>query len=275
MKRWTALVYLVTAALLWSTGGLFIKSVDWTPLGIAGVRSAIAAIALWGFARRFRFTWTKVQFAGAIAYCLVVVLFVLANKLTTAANAILLQYTAPIYVAIFAQRFLEEKVTGLDWFCIVFALFGMGLFFLDELTVSHFWGNIVAILSGVSFAWMTLLLRKQKSGSPLESIFLGNCLAALACLPFVLVELPPSKAWGGLVVMGVAQLALPYFFFSKAIKHVTAIEAIMIPFLEPILNPIWVIIFVGEKPGKMALIGGGIILTSVFIRALGPMMRMT
>lgn len=268
MNRPAAVMLVLVSALLWSTGGLLIKSVQWDALGIAGTRSLIAATVLWVFSRKLKFTWSFAQLGGAITYAFTVTLFVAANKFTTAANAIFLQYTGPIYVAVFAGMFLGEKTTRWNWFMIAIALFGMALFFLDELTTQNILGNVFGILSGVSFGWMTLFFRKQKKESALESIILGNALAAGICLPFASASLPSFQGWLFLVLLGIGQLALPYFLYAKAIKYVTALEAIMIPFIEPILNPVWVLLALGELPGPMALLGGLIVLATVVMRAL-------
>ena len=273
MKRSTALGLLLLCALLWSTGGLLIKSVDWTPMGIAGMRSAIATVVIGLFFRPLRINFSRAQIGGAIAYAATVVLFVLATRMTTAANAILLQYTGPIYVALFGPWFLGERSTRLDWIVIFIALFGMTLFFFDKLSADHLWGNIVALLSGVSFGWMTLFLRKQRSGSPIGSVVLGNAMAALFCIPFMSGPMPSLNGWGLLFLLGVFQLALPYVLYVKALSHVVAIEAILIPIIEPILNPFWVLLFVGEVPGPMSLFGGSLILFAVGLRAMAPMIR--
>ncbi|MFH1262131.1 MAG: EamA family transporter [Pseudomonadota bacterium] len=273
MKRGPAIGHLLAAATLWSTGGFLIKSVDWTPMGIAGGRSAIAALVLFALCRPFHFTWSFAQIGGALAYTATVILFVTSNKMTTAANAILLQFTAPIYVALFGARYLGEKTSRFDWLTIVFAFGGMTLFFADQITTRNAIGNILAILSGISFAWLVLFLRKQKDSSPLESIVLGNALGAFLCLPFALGSAPPLKGWIFISALGVFQLALAYYLYSKAIKHVSAIEAILVTYIEPVLNPIWVLLLMGEKPGKMALIGGAIILGAVIVRSLVPTFR--
>lgn len=267
-SRFRALTFLVATAILWSTGGLLIKSIDANPLVIAGTRSAIAALLMLSIIRRpkLEFGWAKV--GCAIAYTLTVVLFVVANKLTTAANAILLQYTAPIFVALFSARFLGEKIGWFDWTVIGIVLGGMGVFFLDKLSSGHFWGNLIAICGGVSFAGVALFLRKQKDESPLESIFWGNVLTAGIGLPFLLGASPSPMGWGYLIIMGVFQLGLSYILYTAAIKHVTALEAILVPVLEPILNPIWVFLFIGEKPGHWALIGGTIVLVAVTVRCV-------
>jgi drug/metabolite transporter (DMT)-like permease len=205
---------------------------------------------------------------GAICYAGTVILFVIANKWTTAANAILLQYTAPIYVALLSAWFLKERITKSDLITIAAAIGGMALFFLDDLSKGGFWGNIVAILSGIAFAGTALFLRKQKDSSPLESVFIGNILTLLIGLPVMLQSSPAASGWLGLILLGVFQLGFSYILYAEAIKHVTALEAILIPVIEPILNPIWVFLLLHETPGRWAIIGGIIVLLSVILRCL-------
>ncbi|MFO1372557.1 MAG: DMT family transporter [Candidatus Competibacteraceae bacterium] len=263
-----ALLLLLLTAVLWSLGGVLIKWVNWNSVAIAGVRSLIGA-ALIGIAFRheLHFTWSFNQLGGAVAYAGTVVLFVIANKLTTAANAILLQYTAPIYVALFSPWFLGERADRRDWLILLVMISGMILFFLDNLTVGGYWGNSIALMSGLCFGWLTLFLRRQKDGSALPSLLLGNLLAGVIGLPFMFQSLPDASSWVGLLLLGVVQLGLPYILYALALRHVRAIEGILIPMLEPVLNPIWVFLTIGEKPSPWAIVGGAIILGAVIFRA--------
>lgn len=260
---------LLLAALCWSLGGVLIKSIHWTPLAVAGGRGLIAAVFLAAAAwPRMRFTWSFTQLGGAVAYAACTVLFVLATKLTTAANAILLQYTAPIYIALLGAWFLGERARWIDWVTIAIELGGMALFFADRLQLAGVIGNLVAIASGVAFAAMTLFLRKGRE-TALEAIFLGNILAGLVGLPFMLAAaLPGAQSCVALLLLGSVQLGLSYLFYAKAIRHVTALEAVLIPVVEPILNPLWVLLLIGERPGRFALLGGIIVLGAATVRAV-------
>ena len=259
---------LAGTALLWSTGGLFIKAVEWNALAIASVRSAIAAVTVYLLIGRPRFTFSAVQLSGAAAYAGTVILFVMANKLTTAATAIFLQYTATIYVALFGPWFLHEHPTRLDWTLILVALGGIGLFFVDQLSLHGLWGNVCALGSGLAFATLILLLRRQKDASPVESVLLGNALTALICFPFVLGPMPNAKSWLGLLWLGVFQLGLAYVLYTKAIKHVRALESTLISTIEPVLNPIWVMLFLGEIPSPWSLAGGALVLFAAATRGI-------
>jgi len=267
-KRSKAILLLLSSAILWSSGGLFIKMVSWNPVAIAGLRSLIAVVVIVAYIRHPHFTWTFPQIGGAVAYAITVTLFVIATKLTTAANAILLQYTAPVYVAFLSAWMLQERPLWFDWLTIGIVLGGMTLFFLDYLAPGGLLGNVLSILSGISFAFLVLFMRKQRNESPFETVILGNLLTGMIGLPFMFESIPDAQSWIGLFFLGVIQLGLSYVLYSEAIKHVTALEAILIPSIEPILNPIWVFLTLEERPGKWALIGGLIVLISVTLRSL-------
>ena len=255
--------------ILWSLGGALIKWISWNAMAISGMRSAIAAPLMLTIVRRHHLTFSSDQIWGAICYAGTVIFFVAATRMTTAANAILLQYTAPVYVALFSSMLLGERVSRFDWLIIWAALSGMVLFFMDHLTADGMVGNGLAILSGMFFAGVALFLRKQKEGYPLGSIFLGNVLTALIGLPFMFSEMPDASSWVALVLLGTVQLGLSYILYSYAIRMVSALDAIMLPIIEPILNPIWVLLVIGEKPGPWAIVGGVVVILSVTMQSLG------
>lgn len=267
-ERPRAILYLVVTAILWSLGGLLIKSVNSNPLAIAGVRSGISAILIIILNGRPKLNWSFAQIGAALAYSATVILFVIANKNTTAANAILLQYTAPVYVVVLSAWLLKEKIRLLDVVTVFFAMGGMVLFFVDSISAKGMIGNIIAALSGVAFALFTIFMRMQKEGSPVESVLIGNVISAVIGVPFLFSSMPDTKGWFCLVLLGLVQLGLPYILYSKAIKHVTAVEASVIPILEPVLNPVWVFMLLGEKPGALAIIGGVIVIAAITGRCL-------
>lgn len=266
--RFRSIIFLILASLLWSLGGLLIKSISLSALAIAGGRSLTAALLMLAVIRKPNLKFNRYKVGGAVAYVGTVALFVMANKLTTAATAILLQYTAPIYVALLGAWFLKESTTKLDWVTIFLVFGGMFLFFVDEMSPGGFLGNIYAILSGFSFACMVLLLRKQKDESPLESVFWGNILTAIICLPFAFDTMPDTSSLIGLLLLGIFQLGISYILYAFAIKHVSALEGILIPVIEPILNPVWVFLVLGEAPGPWAFVGGFIVLTAIVGRSV-------
>lgn len=267
-KRSLALFLLALTAVLWSLGGLLIKLVNWNPIAIAGGRSLIAALLILFFIKKPDFKFSFLKFSTAFVYAATVITFVAATKLTTAANAIILQYTAPIYVAIFGAIFLKEKVRWYDVITIVVVFGGMLLFFIDKLTSGGMLGNLIAISSGVFFALVALLLRLQKDDSPLDRIFWGNIMTAVIGIPFMFQSVPDTKSMIGIGLLGIFQLGISYILFSVAIKNISALEAVLIPVIEPILNPVWVALVVHEVPGIYSLIGGSIVLIIVTLRCI-------
>ncbi|QGU94818.1 EamA family transporter [Clostridium bovifaecis] len=259
---------LVITAILWSFGGILIKLVKWNPIAIAGMRSGIASILLLTIIKKPKWDWNATKIGGTIAYVSMLVLFVSANKYTTAANAILLQYTAPVYIAIFGKLLLNEKTENVDWFFIAIIVGGMVLFFRDDIGGGSLKGNILGVLSGVAFAFNVIFIRKQKDGNPIEGIFWGNIFTFIISIPFMFKSMPDARGWTGLILLGVVQIGLSYVLYTKAIKNVTALEGVLIPVVEPILNPVWVFLFIGERPGKWSLIGGTIVLAAVTLRAV-------
>lgn len=258
---------LLAAAFLWSLGGVLIKSIDWTPIAIAGSRSLIAIVVIsLAMPAVFRkISWSTLP--GALAYAGTVLLFVIATKLTSAANAIFLQYTAPIYIAIISPWILHERTKPLDWLLILVALCGVALFFVDQLSFEGISGVFAALCSGVSFAWLTVLMRRQRNESPEAIVLLGNVITLLLALPWMLpfASLERNGVW--ILMLGVVQLAIPYLLYSRAIKHIRALDAAIISIIEPILNPVWVILFKGEHASRWSLIGGVIVLTTSLLRS--------
>jgi drug/metabolite transporter (DMT)-like permease len=201
-----------------------------------------------------------------VAYAATVTFFVIANDRTTAANAIFLQYTGPIYVAILSPWLLGERIRRLDWFCIALALAGIALFFRDQFSPRGLSGILFALASGLSFGSLAVLLRRERDASPGSALLLGNLLTAAIGLPFAIGHPLPATQAGALVLLGVVQLGIPYILYSIAIRRVTALEAVLLPMLEPILNPLWVALARREIPGFWSLVGGTLVLTAVLLR---------
>ena len=264
----SAYLMLIIAALLWSLGGLFIKLVDLSPIIIAGIRSLGAAFVFLLYIKKPKWYWGKYFIAGILFYSSMVILYVVSIRLTTAANAIFLQFTAPIWVVIFGYFILKEKVSKFDIFAMIFIFLGMGLFFIDDLTFYGFWGNIMALVSGICFALVTVLIRKEKDYA-FEIVLFGNLITALICFPFILEGFRGSSKLDLLIIfaLGIFQLGIPYLLYTKALKYVNAIDAILTGMIEPVLNPIWVFLFIGEVIGEWAFIGGLMVLTGSLGRA--------
>ena len=264
----SAILAVAACALLWSTGGLFVKLITWNPFAIAGIRSLFGGLVILVFLRRPRFTWSFAQIAGAVCYAACMIGFVTANKLTTAANAILLQYTAPVYAAVLGWLILKEKTRALDWVTMAVVIGGMVLFFLDSLTLGGMQGNLLAILSGMFFAGAMVSFRAQKDGSSLESILLSHGITLVVSIPFLWQSAPSLAGWGALAFLGIFQIGLSSILLNYGVKHVTAVQTLLTAVLEPLFNPIWVFLVLGERPGPRALVGGAIILVAVTLRSV-------
>jgi len=255
----------VGAAVLWSTGGFFIKWINWTGMSIAGCRSLIAAIFLCCCLRSLpRMPGSVAAWCGVLFYSLVVTTFVMATKLTTAANAILLQYISPIYVALLAPVFLKEPTSRRDWIFILLAASSLVLFFIDEFNASGLAGNILGVFSGVFFAAFCMAMRCMPKGYATDMVVWGNLATFLICLPFMdFQHIPDANGLLGLLALGCFQLGLGYYLYTKASVHLTALELMVIPVLEPCLNPLFVALFLGEIPGKWSIIGGALVLSTI------------
>lgn len=268
-ERRKAVFYLVVTAILWSTSGVLIKIMDWQPLAILAGRSLFASVVFLIYLRRVPTRFNRWQLLAAGMFILTQFLFITSTKLTTAANSIFLQYTAPIYVMLLAYWWLGEKPSRTDWFAMLVIFLGLTLFFGDQLSAEGFYGNLLAILSGVTSAVMMVAFRAQKNGDPAESNLIAFLVTAAFGLPFVLKETWTVNSWLILAFLGIVQIGFAFIFFSKGIKYIPALEANLIGTLEPVLNPIWVFLFYGESMGKFALFGGLVVLGGVILSAVG------
>ena len=269
MKQSTSYTILIIAALMWSLGGLFIKLVNLNPMAITGIRSLGAAVVLLIYIKKPKLYWNRYFFTGVLAYSMMVILYVISIRLTTAANAIFLEFTAPLYVVVFGYFLLNERINRFDIFAMVIIFLGMGLFFMDELSFYGFWGNILALLAGVCLALVTVLIRKEKE-SAFEIVFFGNALTTIICLPFIIKGFSSTTQvdWFIIFGLGIFQLGIPYLLYTTALKYVSALDAILVGMLEPVFNPIWVYIFVGEAMGEWAFIGAALVIIGTLGRVI-------
>jgi drug/metabolite transporter (DMT)-like permease len=272
-KENKSILLLLCTSLLWSTGGFLIKLVDLNPFAIAGIRGFITSLVLLAVIKKPSLKFSRYKVLGAVAYTAMVISYVTATKMTSAANAILLQYTSPIYIAIFGGWLLKERASLKDWITIVFVVMGMVLFFFDDIEGGMLKGNIIAIFSGVALAFNTMFMRKQKDENPLENVLWGCILTVIVTLPFMFDKVPSVKSVEGLVLLGIFQLGLSYILYCKAIKKVTALKATFISLVEPLVSPVWVFLTIGEIPGKFSIIGGIVVLAAVTINCLSPKKR--
>jgi DME family drug/metabolite transporter len=262
---------------LFSTGGAAIKWTTLTAWQVTGIRSLIAAAALLMFLPEARRHWSRRNWLVGIAYAVTLVLFVAANKLTTAANAIFLQATAPVYILLAAPYLLREHIRREDVPFMLAVAAGMAAFLLggDPPVASAPdppAGNLAAAASGVTYALTVMGLRavaRADPGATLNTIVSGNIVAAAVCLPagWPMAGAVPSD-WVTLAWLGVFQLGLAYVCLSKGVRHVTALEASLLLLAEPVLNPMWAWLAQGERPGGWALSGGALIVAATLGRAM-------
>ena len=256
------------AALFWSFGGLFSKLIPWSGLTIAAVRSVIAAITIGLYRKSFLFKLNKSTVLASICILLTTVLFMMANKMTSAANAIVLQYTSPLFIIILSLIIFKQKPKKRDLFAVVGVGFGIGLFFFEQFQSGNYMGDLLALASGLTFAGV-FFSNKLPGASPIDATYMGNMIG-IVLLPFMFVDKQYAAhsgwlPWLTILAMGVIQQAGGYIFFSKGIKHTSATSSSIIATLEPILNPLWVFLVIGELPTPMALVGGAIVLSTVLI----------
>jgi DME family drug/metabolite transporter len=258
-----------TAALMWSTGGLFIKLVTFNAMQISFFRCSIAALVFATLFGKRLLLINTFTFINAVFYASVLIAYVIAIKMTTAANAIFLQSTAPIYVFIFEPIIAKTSYTRINIITIGVCAVGMIFFFMGRLSPGHFEGNLVALFSGVMFAALFLGLRKNEDKYQFSSIFYGNVIVAIVCVPFLSgIQDVNLRNLSMVSFLGVFQIGLAYAVFSYGLRRVLAIEASILALMEPVFNPVWVFIGYGEAPSFMAIIGGIVILSAIAMRTL-------
>jgi drug/metabolite transporter (DMT)-like permease len=267
----------VLCAVLWSTSGLFIKLLDWHPVVIAGARSLVAAVFIVAVKGMFPARgkhWRDVfnfnmLFAG-VCYAATMLLFVIANKLTTSANVILIQYSAPVWACLLAWLLLGEKPFWEHWTALALVFGGMLLFFREGLTAGSILGDGLALVSGIFFGANSVFMRAQKEGNPADSMLVAHILTALFSVPFFFIFPPLVKPSGAAVVlfMGIIQIGCASLLFSYGIKRISAVQAMLTASIEPVLNPVWVLLVTGEKPSVSAIAGGAIILFAIVFSSI-------
>ena len=267
------ILLVAAAALLWSTGGIGIKWLEEPPLKIAFYRSATAAVALAILFRPRIWRWSAAFLVGILSYAACLTTFVLATKWTSAANAIFLQYCGVLWVLLFSPLVLREPFHRRDAIAVTIAFGGMLLFFAGKFGSRGYAGEMAALASSIFFAALVIALRRQRGQAAEAVITWGNVLAAVVLLPFVYRDLSVSlQSAAVLSFLGVIQIAGAYALFVQGLKHVTATQASLVGMLEPISNPVWVFLALGEKPGVFSILGGAIVLSAIAWRTLtgGP-----
>ena len=255
----------LAASLCFSTGGLLMKIIPWSPLAINGVRNLIASVVIGLYIilihHKIRFNRTVV--IGAICLTGVTTLYSVANKLTTAGNTIVLQYTAPIWIVIFMYLFLGKRPDKISLISILIVFTGILCFFYEGISTGRWLGDLCALLSGAFYAGV-FMLNSFKNGDSLSSVFFSQLACGVILSPLVLRETVfTAPVLAAVFVLGVVQVGLAYVFFTTGIKYVDPVTASIINALEPILNPILVAVFYGEVLGRTSLVGAAIVLCGI------------
>lgn len=287
-------LYVVFGVLLWSTGGLFIKITTLDPFQLTFFRSFLAGLTVLLFTYKRGLRLTPVGALASVAYALLLFLFVWATKNTTSANAIFLQYTAPIYILILSPFIIGEKFHLRDLFTVILCIAGMSLFFVGKLEVSDYRGNLAALASGVFYGLYIMLLKhpkapgaaalpasavadddasipNQHAGNPVVTVIYGNFLLAAVMLPYGISAVPVMTAGDAFAAafLGIVQIGIAYMLFIKGVFSGTRpLDASIIGFIEPLLNPVWVFLFIGERPSNWAILGGIVIIATVVVHTL-------
>jgi drug/metabolite transporter, DME family len=263
-----AILYTVAAAVMWSIAGIFIKWINLDAFTILFYRSFFAGILFLILFRGQLRLFNKLTFVTILFYVPLLVAFVTATKLTTAANAIFLQYTAPAIVLLLEPVFLKTKLTRINIWTVIVSIIGMAVFIVDQFSTPDNWlGVMLALSSGFTLAGLIIVQKMNKPEYQPSGIFYGNLAVCLVTLPWMLESPAPSgQEWLFFVILGMGQLGLGYYFFMKGSRHLNAIDSSLISILEPILNPVWVLIGYGEQPGMWSVIGGTIIIAALLLR---------
>ena len=269
MSHKKAIAITCFVALMWGLAGFNIKMIEWSPYAIAAGRSLVAVILLAPMVLRKGFQKIdRYVIGGAICYAAFNYCFITSTTLTSSAIAIMMQYTAPIYVALLSWLFLRERVGWADIISVGFVFLGMIFFFLDSNSGGSLKGNIVSIFNGITFAGISIFLRLQKDGNPALSMYLGNVISAVAGLPIMWnAGMPDTISLLFLLLAGLL-VAVSYTLYAKASTGLSALETVLIPIIDPVMNPVWVFLFLDERPGALTIVGAAVILVSVTIRVV-------
>jgi len=282
MKKQTSLagsLLILSTALLWSTAGILVKMIPWGSFSIASIRGLICALVLLALRQLRRRTggyapvrFTKHNIAAGVAMFLTGTMFMASNKLTTAANAIVLQYIAPILILFYTAVVQKRKPTAMEIVLTAVVFIGCVLAFADKLGGSGTLGDVLAIISGFTFAALILINRMEKT-QPEDGQIIGCGLSFICCLPFLFTDSKLVFTWesvGAMLALGLFQYSLANILFAKGIKKTEPVTASIILTIEPIMNPVWVFLLLGEAPGTLALIGFVLVVAAVTLQSLLP-----
>lgn len=266
-KENLAIIEMLICATLWSIAGIFMKLLPWNGFAVAGLRSLIAGltIAAYILIRGKRIIINRRTLVTGVFTACVYTCFAVANKLTTAANAIVLQFTSPVFIVIFSALILKKRIRRSDALVVSFTLLGIALFFFDQLRPGYILGNFVAIAAGMFMAGMFMAVGELEGEQRFSGILIGQSLTFLVGLPFVIATRPEFTAVTtmSILILGVFQLGISYILYVESSKYCPPLACCLLGAAEPLLNPVWVLIFDGERPGVFALIGGVIVVVSI------------
>jgi len=268
-KENIGMIEMLLCAALWSIAGIFMKLIPWNGFAVAGMRSLIAgatfAVYMIITHRSFVFT-SKTVLSGILTGC-VYTCFAVANKLTTAANAIVLQFTSPVFIVIFSAVIFRQRIRRNDLYVVVATLLGIALFFFDQLKPGYILGNFVAIAAGMFMAGMFMAVGNLEGDARFSAIFIGQMFTFLVGLPFIVATKPEFSMTAvlSIIILGVFQLGISYILYVQASKHCPPLACCLLGALEPLLNPVWVFLFDGERPGIFALVGAVIVVVSITV----------
>lgn len=258
---------MLVCATLWSTAGIFIKLIPWNAFVITGLRSLIAGLTMLCYIKfkGYKIILNRRTIVPAALMATVYFLFVGANKLTTSANAIVLQFTAPLFIVIFSALFFKTKIKRADLTAVLVTFVGIALFFFDQLAPGYLAGNFVAIAAGMFMALMYMTMGKTQGEERFSASFLGQMIAFAVSIPFIIATKPVITGSSVLyiLILGIFQLGIAYTLYTKASEYCPPLACCLLGAVEPLLNPVWVAIFDGEMPGLFALIGGVIVIAAV------------
>ena len=258
---------MLVCATMWSTAGIFIKLIPWNPFVIAGWRSLISAGTVFLFLRiwKIKFKFNLRAVLMGLLMCLTFFSFVSANKLTSAANAIVLQFTAPLFLMVFSSVLFHEKFRRADLIAVLFTMGGIALFFFDKLSGGYLLGNCIAILAGAFMAGMYLVIGKVDEETKMGGMLLWHLFTAAVGIPVTFFTSAPVSSAAILCILGlgIIQLGIPYILLTLSSKNCPPLACSLLGAMEPLLNPLWVFIFNGEAPGFFALVGGLVVIISI------------
>ena len=264
-----AILQMLACAMLWSMAGILFKLIPWNGFAVAGMRSLVAGITIYVCMRLMGFRYVlnrRTLAAGFFSGC-TYLCFTVANKLTTSANAIVLQFTSPVFIILYSAVFFGRKPRRADVAVVLATLFGISLFFLDQLKPGYLLGNFVAIAAGMFMAGMYVSVGEIEEEERFSGVLNGQVLTFLVGFPVFLATKPPitPTAITALLILGVFQLGLSYVLYVKASKYCPPLACCLLGAVEPLLNPVWVFLFHGERPGVFALLGAVVVIASITI----------